>query len=117
LQFAFGSAQVLVPAKDAQGLVEQARTAALVMLRARTDGQTEAPGESRIARERAIAVRDYLIQAGIEPGRIRMTWQPVGDHVANNDNVNGRAMNRRVEIELYRFAPQRLAASLSSAAM
>ena len=104
--FAFGSAQVAVPEPGAVQLIEQARTAALVMLRGRTDGATEAPSESRIARDRAAAVRAYLVQAGVEPGRIRTTWQPVGDHSADNGTPGGRDLNRRVEIELYRLPPQ-----------
>jgi outer membrane protein OmpA-like peptidoglycan-associated protein len=104
--FAFGSAQVAVPEPGAVQLVEQARTSALVMLRGRTDGATEAPSESRIARDRAAAVRAYLVQAGIDPGRIRTTWQPVGDHSADNGTPGGRDLNRRVEIELYRVPPQ-----------
>ena len=104
--FAFGSAQVAVPEPGAVQLIEQARTAALVMLRGRTDGTTEAPSESRIARDRAAGVRAYLVQAGVDPGRIRTTWQPVGDHSANNGTPGGRDLNRRVEIELYRVPPQ-----------
>ena len=107
--FGFGSAQVSVPSAEASALTEHARSASLVMLRARTDGQVDAPAESRIARDRALAVRTYLVQSGVDPTRIRMTWQPVGDTVGDNGTVSGRALNRRVEIELYRFAPQRLA--------
>ena len=107
--FGFGSAQVSVPSAEASALTEHARSASLVMLRARTDGQVDAPAESRIARDRALAVRTYLVQSGVDPTRIRMTWQPVGDTVSDNTTVSGRALNRRVEIELYRFAPQRLA--------
>ena len=109
--FAFASVQVAVPAAEDRVLIDQARSASLVMLRARTDGQVETAAESRIARERAIAVRAYLVQAGVDPTRVRMTWQPVGDTVSDNGTATGRALNRRVEIELYRLAPQRLAAS------
>ena len=115
--FGFGSVQVSVPPAEAGALLEHARSASLVMLRARTDGQIEAPAESRIARERALAVRTYLVQSGVDPTRIRMTWQPVGDTVSDNDTPNGRALNRRVEIELYRFAPQRLAVNAAASTL
>jgi hypothetical protein len=107
IRFSFGSADVVVPAADSGPLIEQVRASSLVMLRARTDGQTDALSESRIARERALAVRSYLIKSGIDPTRIRMTWQPIGDNVADNGTASGRALNRRVEIELYHFAPRR----------
>ena len=109
VHFAFGSAQLAVPEPGAATLIELARTASLVMLRGRTDGTTEAPSESRIARDRAAAVRAYLVQAGVEPSRIRTTWQPVGDHAADNGEPSGRDLNRRVEIELYRLPPQAMA--------
>ena len=115
--FAFASVQVAVPVAESRVLIDQARSASLVMLRARTDGQIESSAESRIARERATAVRTYLVQAGVDPTRIRMTWQPVGDTVSDNGTASGRALNRRVEIELYRLAPQRLAVNSSTSAL
>ena len=107
--FAFASSEVSIAAIDKTTLIEQARSAALVMLRGRTDGSVESAAESRVARERALAVRSFLVQSGVEPTRIRTTWQPVGDTAGDNDTPSGRTLNRRVEIELYRTAPQSLA--------
>ena len=104
--FAFGSTQVSLPGSEASALVEQARAAALVVLRGRTDGTSELPAESRVARERAAAVRAYLVAAGVEGARIRTMYQPVGDHAADNGVALGRSLNRRVEIELYPSAPR-----------
>jgi outer membrane protein OmpA-like peptidoglycan-associated protein len=106
VHFAFGSTEIKVPDSIAGALIEQARSAALITLRGRTDGEVEVPAESRVARERAAAVRSWLVQAGVDPARIRTTWQPVGDHIASNGTADGRALNRRVEIEFYRSAPQ-----------
>ena len=103
--FAFGSADVVLPDAEAARLVQEARTAPLVVLRGRTDGTTLTSGESRIARERAEGVKTYLVRAGVDPTRIRATWQPIGDHAADNASEGGRSLNRRVEIEIYRSAP------------
>ncbi|MBX9794029.1 MAG: OmpA family protein [Burkholderiaceae bacterium] len=105
IHFDFGSTRVVVPADIASTLIESARAAPLVLLRGRTDGTTESFAESRVARERATAVRDYLVAAGVDPKRIRGTYQPVGDHAADNTSAAGRDMNRRVEIEVYRALP------------
>jgi outer membrane protein OmpA-like peptidoglycan-associated protein len=115
VRFEFGSTRVVVPADAASALIEDARSAPLVLLRGRTDGATDAPAESRIARDRANAVRDYLVGAGVDPARIRATYQPAGDHAADNSSPSGKGMNRRVEIEVYRALP--VAMSSSAAAM
>jgi outer membrane protein OmpA-like peptidoglycan-associated protein len=111
VRFDFGSTRVVVPADAASALIEDARSAPLVLLRGRTDGTTDAPAESRIARERAHAVRDYLVSAGVDPARIRATYQPAGDHAADNSNPSGKGMNRRVEIEVYRALPVAMSSS------
>lgn len=103
--FAFGSTHVNVPGADATRIVEEARAAPLVVLRGRTDGTAESPSESAIARQRAAAVEAWLVQSGVDRTRIRTTWQPVGDHAADNSTPGGRTLNRRVEIEIYRAAP------------
>ncbi len=105
VRFEFGSTHVAIPAGAAAALIADAKAAPLILLRGRTDGATDTPAESRIARDRAAAVRDYLVAAGVDPARIRATWQPVGDPVADNGSVTGRSLNRRVEIELYRSLP------------
>ena len=105
VHFEFGSTRVALPADAAAALVEEARSAPLVLLRGRTDGASDSPAESRIARERAAAVRDHLVGAGVDPARIRATYQPSGDHVEDNSKPEGRAGNRRVEIEIYRALP------------
>ncbi len=103
--FAFGSTHVSVPDADATRVVEEARTAPLVVLRGRTDGTAESPAESAIARQRAAAVEAWLVQSGVDRARVRTTWQPIGDHAADNSTPGGRTLNRRVEIEIYRAAP------------
>ena len=105
VRFDFGSTRVVIPTDVAATLVEDAKASPLVMLRGRTDGTSDAPAESRIARDRAAAVRDYLVAAGVDPARIRATYQPAGDHVADNVSAGGRGLNRRVEIEVYRALP------------
>jgi outer membrane protein OmpA-like peptidoglycan-associated protein len=111
VRFDFGSARVAIPAEVGAALVADAKAAPLVLLRGRTDGASDTPAESRIARDRAAAVRDYLVAAGVDPARIRATYQPAGDHVADNAGANGRGLNRRVEIELYRALPVAISAT------
>lgn len=105
VHFAFGSTRVVIPADLSAALVQSAKAAPLVLLRGRTDGSSDAPAESRMAQARANAVREYLVTAGVDPAHIRATHQPSGDHVADNRSPQGRNLNRRVEIEIYRALP------------
>ena len=114
VRFDFGSTRVAIPTDVAAGLIEDAKASPLVLLRGRTDGTSDAPAESRISRDRAAAVRDYLVAAGVDPARIRATYQPAGDHVADNASARGRNLNRRVEIELYRALPVPLSATAAA---
>ena len=115
VHFEYGSTRVDIPASTARALLKEAKGAPLILLRGRTDGQGDVAAESRIARARAAAVADYLVAAGVNPSQIRATYQPTGDHVADNQSAQGRRLNRRVEIEIYRALPVALnAASASS---
>jgi outer membrane protein OmpA-like peptidoglycan-associated protein len=108
LHFDYKSTEVDLEANAALQLAGAVKDAQLVMVRARTDGAVETAGESRTARARADAVRDYLLALGVPQERIRSTYQPVGDHIGDNNTAAGRALNRRAEVEIYRSAPPNL---------
>ena len=103
--FAFNSTQMPISPALATALVEDARSAPLVLLRGRTDGNSDTAAESHVAQARANAVRDYLVTSGVDPARIRTTHQPSGDHLGDNRSPHGRDLNRRVEVEVYRVLP------------
>ena len=105
IRFEFGATQAPIPTDVASAMLSSARGAPLIFVRGRTDGSSDSPVESRVARERAASVRDYLVAAGVPPARIRMTYQPSGDVVAENNTEGGRRANRRVEVEIYRALP------------
>jgi outer membrane protein OmpA-like peptidoglycan-associated protein len=114
VRFDYGSTRVDIPADVGLELVREAKAAPLVVLRGRTDGYDDVLVESRIARARAAAVSDYLVAAGVSASRIRGTYQPTGDHVADNQTASGRGLNRRVEIEIYRALPVALSAAAAT---
>lgn len=105
VNFGLGSARSVIPADTLSALVEDARASPLVVLRGRTDAQSDSAAESRLARERALAVKERLVAAGVDRTRVRVTYQASGDHVADNTTAAGREANRRVEIEVYRAHP------------
>jgi len=63
-----------------------------------TDDSGSPNQNDQLAKERAKAVADHLVQSGIDPARIQVVSHGEKDPIANNDTPEGRATNRRVEI-------------------
>ncbi|NEX15064.1 MAG: hypothetical protein C1943_00130 [Halochromatium sp.] len=101
LRFASGSA-----ALPRQQLPTLDRTAALLAARpelsARIEGHTDSIGSAEanqaLSQQRAEAVRQALIERGIDPLRIAATGAGAEQPVADNATAEGRRQNRRVEI-------------------
>lgn len=53
-----------------------------------------------LSQQRAQVVRDYLIQQGLNADRIEAVGMGPANPVASNDTREGRALNRRVEVEI-----------------
>jgi len=65
-----------------------------------TDNTGAAQYNLELSRNRAMAVRQYLVQQGCEAGRIEALGLGMSKPVASNDTESGRAQNRRVEIRI-----------------
>jgi OmpA-OmpF porin, OOP family len=53
-----------------------------------------------LSARRALAVKDYLVSAGVDAGIIDVSGKGKSEPVASNDTEQGRALNRRVEIHV-----------------
>jgi OOP family OmpA-OmpF porin len=67
-------------------------------------GHTDSVGSElynlKLSERRAASVMNFLIANGIEPKRLEMRARGESEPVASNDTEEGRAQNRRVEIEV-----------------
>lgn len=103
LPFATGTAQ-LQPGATArlQPLVNALREnpRERVVIRGHTDAVGSAEQNERLSRARAEAVRSYLVSNGIDPGRIGTEGLGESFPIASNTTAEGRAQNRRVEVQL-----------------
>jgi outer membrane protein OmpA-like peptidoglycan-associated protein len=106
ITFGIGESSIQLSADDTLRLLADAKTAAHVAVRGRTDGTQDIAVEARVARNRAAAMRAFLVGGGVDPDRVRVMYQPSGDRLAENESPAGRALNRRVEVELYANKPQ-----------
>ena len=50
-----------------------------------------------LSNERALSVKNYLIEKGVEPLRVQHKGYGKSKPITNNDNDEGRQINRRVE--------------------
>lgn len=70
------------------------------------DGHTDASGanahNARLSKHRAGGVRQYLIDAGLQPGMITERYHGARYPVASNKSAAGKARNRRTTIRLSR---------------
>jgi len=101
ITFASGAAMLTPAARKAlDAVAPEARAAEMIEIRGRTDELGSASLNDVLAQNRALAVRDYLHQKQLpEQTLIRVSFKGACCYVAANDTAEGRAANRRVEIE------------------
>jgi outer membrane protein OmpA-like peptidoglycan-associated protein len=97
------SAEVKVEAALLGGLANTARAANRIYLHAHTDAFVGSEAGTDLAVRRALAVRTALVSLHVEAERIRLFYRGTGHFVANNSTREGKALNRRVEIELRKW--------------
>ncbi len=75
-------------------------------LRVKITGHTDNIGHEkfnqRLSVKRAEAIRDFLIKNGIDAQRLSVEGKGLTEPVDSNENEEGRAKNRRVEIAVFR---------------
>lgn len=97
------SADALMDDDLAGSLGGTARAANRIYLHGHTDAFVASEAGTALAIARAVAVRQLLVSLAVEPERIRLFYRGAGNFVANNSTAEGKALNRRVEIELRRW--------------
>jgi len=67
------------------------------------EGHTDSDGGDEhnldLSQRRAAAVVAWLVERGIEAGRLKPVGKGEAEPLASNDSASGKAMNRRVEVE------------------
>jgi OOP family OmpA-OmpF porin len=100
----FDKSSAVVRPANAQlidGIVRVAATCPGIL---RIEGHTDNAGppgmNAELSRQRANAVRDALIQRGIDPERISADGYGAARPIADNGGEAGRARNRRIEVRV-----------------
>ena len=106
IQFDTATTDFDVDSAVAHVLVPAAKAAKRINVRGRTDSHVAGEEDPKIALGRALAARKFLVDRGVDGAKIKVFALPAGDFIAPSGTTEGRALNRRVEIELVnrRFA-------------
>lgn len=76
-------------------------------LKLQVDGYTDAQGDEAknqiLSENRANAVKEYLLQKGIDAGRINTFGHGEENPIADNNTAAGRAKNRRTELKVTNY--------------
>jgi outer membrane protein OmpA-like peptidoglycan-associated protein len=100
--FKTGVAELLPVAEDrldgvAQAL-KQLDASQKVVIEGHTDSRGSEESNERLSKERAEAVRDYLVKQGVSGAQLTAVGKGESEPIADNETAEGRANNRRVEI-------------------
>jgi outer membrane protein OmpA-like peptidoglycan-associated protein len=73
-----------------------------VEVQGHTDNTGIAKYNQWLSEKRAQRVKDYLVSKGVDPSRLAAKGYGLTQPVASNDTEDGRAQNRRVELNRLR---------------
>jgi len=65
-----------------------------------TDNVGAADYNMKLSQRRAEAVRDYLVGLGVDPAKLEVKGEGMANPMADNSTAEGRAKNRRVEVDI-----------------
>lgn len=110
IQFETGKATIL---PESHGLLDELANVfndnpqiELVSIEGHTDSTGSAKGNQALSQERAQAVLDYLAGKGVAPDRMQAKGFGQAKPIASNDTEEGRAQNRRVELNILEQKPK-----------
>ena len=91
--------------QDAVQAIQKKYPESWITIIGHTDNQNVQPGgkykdNMELSMGRAEAVRDYLVRSGIDPRRLSVKGMGDTQPIADNDTPEGRAKNRRVELQV-----------------
>ena len=79
---------------------EELSRADKIKITGHTDNVGSPDYNMKLSLRRAEAVRDYLISIGVDPSKLEVKGEGMTKPVADNSTKEGRAKNRRVEVEV-----------------
>ena len=88
------------PTLDSVVLVLNEFESTLITVEGHTDSKGSEAYNQKLSENRALSVSDYLIGKGVKKQRMAAIGKGELEPIADNNTINGRAQNRRVELTL-----------------
>ncbi|MFH0994401.1 MAG: OmpA family protein [Pseudomonadota bacterium] len=92
--------KIYIPVLDQHVAYLKEHASSPVTVKGHTDNMGSDEYNQKLSERRANTVRDYLIQKGIASSRIQVVGYSEHRPIADNKTAEGRAMNRRSELEV-----------------
>lgn len=99
IYFPTGGAHIRLSQQARLELAAKAAEAKSIVVRGRTDNTGPMAANTTIARQRAMAAARLVRGHGVPGEAITIRYAPLTDYIATNETEEGRALNRRAEIE------------------
>ncbi|HEY8097010.1 MAG TPA: OmpA family protein [Methylobacter sp.] len=107
VQEEFGKSEFKPNTDEEQAIISAARDAKLIHIRGRTDSEISDAANRKIALERALNARAFLIKNGVSGDKMKVYYKSAGAFIADNSTPEGKALNRRVEIHISKVQKDR----------
>lgn len=72
-----------------------------ILIEGHTDAQGSEDYNQELSENRAEQVNQYLMELGVDPGRVNTIGYGESQPIASNETADGRQENRRVEVAIY----------------
>ena len=104
VHFAFGTARILPESfpvlQEVADYLKSNKAIKKMSIEGHTDNKGKADLNKRLSQERANSVMTWLVQHGVEQGRLEAHGYGMERPIEENDTDAGRAKNRRVEVKI-----------------
>jgi len=95
-------AEALAMLRSAGAQIRQLPPSTVIEISGHTDSRGDPAANLKLSQDRAEAVRNALIQAGVDPTRLTARGYGSANPIASNDLLEGRFRNRRIEFHVLR---------------
>jgi outer membrane protein OmpA-like peptidoglycan-associated protein len=101
IYFPHNDANLVVSKGESKLILDTLGKAKHIEVRGRTDGEQPTAADEKLALNRALAAKRWLVGKGVPENKISVNYLSSGDYISDNHTQDGKGLNRRVEIEVF----------------